>query len=132
MYLVNDETEKIFLLKRKATIKAAIEEGAHIVPAFFFGNSSLFHVVGGGKDSYLSKISRKMRTSIVFFYGRFFLPIPLRKPLKMITGDIIKVKKISNPTDADIEEVLNRLVISINNLYQNKRPDWETRPLVIE
>jgi 2-acylglycerol O-acyltransferase 2 len=132
MYLVNNDTENIFLLKRKATIKAAIEEGAHIVPAFFFGNSSLFHVVGGGKDSILSKFSRKMRTSIVLFYGRFFLPVPLRRPLKMITGEIVKVKKNSNPSDEDIEEVLNRLVISINNLYENKRPLWETRPLVIE
>ena len=46
--------------------------GAHIVPTFFFGNSSILKVVGteSGSKSWISKFSRKFRTSLIFFYGR--------------------------------------------------------------
>ncbi len=78
MFLLSEEREEIILRKRLNTIKAAIEEGAHIVPAYFFGNTRLFHTTGGGSDSFLSKISRSMRISAVLFYGRHYLPVPYR------------------------------------------------------
>jgi len=77
MYLVSAEKEAVYLNKRTNTIRLMIKEGANIVPAFFFGNTRLFNIAGAsGSESFLSKLSRKLRTSIVVFYGRNFLPIP--------------------------------------------------------
>jgi 1-acyl-sn-glycerol-3-phosphate acyltransferase len=132
MYLMNKDTEGIFLRKRLNTVKAAIQEGADIVPVFFFGNTRLFNIAGAsGSDSLLSKLSRKLRASIVLFYGRHFLPVPLRHPIRMVTGRVVHVQQKEFPSDAEVEEVMQRVITSVQELYDTKKPDWETRPLVI-
>jgi diacylglycerol O-acyltransferase 2, plant len=137
MYLSDPEKECIYFKKRTNTIKAAIEEGCDIYPAFFFGNTSLFTTVGAGGKSPTSKLfaklSRSLRMSVIFFYGRFFLPIPYRHPIKMVTGVVVKVEQSANPTEAQIKEVQDRVIQSITDMYNSsgKKPDWELRPLVI-
>jgi len=132
MYLINDKTESIYLRKRHNTVKAAIEEGATIIPTFFFGNSRIFTVLNGqGSDSWISKVSRKLRASIFFFYGRFGLPIPYRHPLKMITGEPIPTIQSDKPSEEYVNEILNKVIVAAEKLYSEKKPEWETRPLVI-
>lgn len=131
MYLMNSSTEEVFLRKRRNTVKVAIQEGADIVPVFFFGNSRLFNIVGGkSSNSWLSQLSRRLRMSLIFFYGRHYLPVPFRHPLHMQSGNIVCVKQCDNPSDDQIDEVLNKLTESVQQLYSCK-PDWEDRPLVI-
>jgi 2-acylglycerol O-acyltransferase 2 len=134
IYLINDKTEQIYLKERKGFVKAAIQEGAAIVPTFFFGNSRLFTIVGGSgsTDSFLAKLSRSLKMSIIFFYGRFYLPIPFRRPLLMVLGKPIEVKQKDNPTIEEIDEVLEKLQESVTKLYYEKRPSWETRPFEIK
>jgi hypothetical protein len=131
IFLVSEEEEAIYLRKRRSTVRAAIQEGADIVPTFFFGNSKLFKIVGKGTDSFLSKLSRRLRTSIVLFYGRNYLPIPLRHPMCMVSGEVVDVVQMESPTDAEIDEVMGRVVKSVEDLYEKKRPEWEKRPLII-
>ncbi len=58
MYLVSEKAENVFLLKRRNTVKVAIQEGATIVVLFAFGNTRLFKVAGeGGSQSWLSSRS---------------------------------------------------------------------------
>lgn len=131
MYLISPEKEEIFLLKRKNTIKTAIQEGAHIVPAFFFGNTRLFNIAGAsGSNSFLSQFSRKIRASIVLFYGRHYLPVPFRHPIRASFGEVVEVKQNDNPTDEEIQEVMDRVKKSLEGVYA-RRPEWEKRPLVI-
>jgi diacylglycerol O-acyltransferase 2, plant len=133
MYLMNDKTEEVFLKTRRNTIKAAIQEGAHILPVFFFGNSKIFHIAGGsGSNSWLARLSRKLRASIVLFYGRNYLPVPLRHPIHIATGDVVNVKQSDNPTAEEIDDVMNRVVSSLEKLYNTQKPDWEDRPLIIK
>lgn len=132
MFIVNQEKESIYFLKRQNTIKTAIQEGAHLIPLFFFGNTKLFTVAGqSGSDSFLSRISRKFKTSVIFFYGRHYLPVPYRHPIKYVTGDIIRIKQNDNPTDEEVKEVQQQVVASVHKLYKEKKPSWETRPLEI-
>lgn len=131
MYLLNDQTEAIFLKKRLNTVRIAIQEGAHIVPLFFFGNSRLFDVAGNSPDSWLARFSRKIRTSLLFFYGRQGLPVPYRHPIRMVTGEIVKVEQKDNPSEEEVQKVMDQVVESFTRLYAEKKPAWETRPLVI-
>jgi 2-acylglycerol O-acyltransferase 2 len=133
MYLIDDkntETESIYFKNRKGTVKMAIQQGANIIPVFFFGNTKLFHVVGGA-NTWLATLSRKLKASIMFFYGRNYLPVPYRHPIRMISGEIVEVKQNDNPTDEEIADVLNRVSQSVQNVYDNKKPAWEKRKLVI-
>lgn len=59
------------------------------------------------------------------------LPVPFRQPLRMVTGDIVLVKKNSSPSEEEINEVLDRVIAAVSRLYDTKKPEWETRPLVI-
>ena len=132
MFLVNTKTEEIYLKTRRNTIKAAIQEGANIFPVFFFGNTKLFTIAGqSGSDSFLSKLSRKFRTSTLFFYGRHYLPVPKRQHLHLVSGEVIIVKQNDNPTEQDIDLVMNQVVKAVEFIYQTKKPTWEDRPLVI-
>lgn len=177
MYIVSEEEEAIYLRARHKTLKLAIQEGLHLIPTFFFGNSKLFKLVGGnierssggGKDkggqkdssdscdknktsgekcdgsssandsdkkpklreSLLAKISRKLRMSIVFFYGRFGLPIPYQHPLHMVCGEAIEVKQEDNPSDETVQALMDRLVGAVQELYEQRKPEWEKRPLVV-
>ena len=36
----------------------------------------------------LRRISRRIRASLLLFYGRFFLPIPYRQPLLFVVRDV--------------------------------------------
>ena len=74
MFLSSDEQECIYFRKRFNTVKNAIQNGAHIVPTFFFGNTHIFSVSSNSSSwvsKILSRVSRRLRMSMVFFYGRF-------------------------------------------------------------
>lgn len=132
MFILNPQKESIYFLKRQNTIKTAIQEGAHLVPLFFFGNTKLFNIAGqSGSDTFLSRMSRKFKTSVIFFYGRHFLPVPFRHPIKYATGDIVRVEQKDNPTEEEVLAVQQRVIASVHKLYEERKPAWETRPLEI-
>jgi 1-acyl-sn-glycerol-3-phosphate acyltransferase len=133
MYLIDNDsntTEKIYFQNRKGTVKLAIQNGANIVPVFFFGHTKLFKVFGGD-NKWLAGLSRRLKMSILFFYGRNYLPVPFRHPLRMVFGEVVPVQQKENPTEEDINEVMKRVIKGIEDTYEKKRPDWETRKLVI-
>jgi hypothetical protein len=72
-----------------------------------------------------------MRLSVVFFHGRWYLPIPYRHPISMVTGEIVEVQKKQNPSEEEIKAVLEKVKISVTKLYETLKPEWETRPLKI-
>jgi hypothetical protein len=49
----------------------------------------------------------------------------------MVTGDIIEVKKNPNPSDEEVNEVLQKLIAGVKKVYEEKKPEWENRPLEI-
>lgn len=142
MFLINDDNEVLYFKKRQNTVKAAIQEGAHIIPMFFFGNTKIFNVIGQNKSSesakkergnepFLSKLSRKLKASIVFFYGRNYLPVPYRHPIKLVAGEAIPVVQSDNPSDDYVNEVQTKVIESLQKMWDEKKPSWETRSLVI-
>lgn len=151
MYLVSDKEEGIFLSKRHKTVRVALEEGAIIVPTFFFGNTRLYsRVTDSGSDSWIARISRKLRASVIFFYGRNFLTVPYRHPLRMVFGhpidmvsppkregaedDAASQEEKKEPlvvTDELVEQTLAKLQEEVERVYRELRPEWEDRPLVI-
>lgn len=77
MYMQEDDRERLKLLSRKGFVKTALESGADLVPIFHFGNTRVMDILGKG----LMGISRKLRMSFLWPYGRFYLPLPRRVPI---------------------------------------------------
>ncbi|CAM9727616.1 unnamed protein product [Ectocarpus fasciculatus] len=130
MFMISNHTENLYLKKRKNSTKISIEAGADIVPVYFCGNSLLHDLVGGGGAG-LCRLSRKFKTALVLFYGRFGTPVPRRKELKMVAGRPIAVVQSNNPSEEYVDALHAELLRRVEELYYKHRPDWETRTLVI-
>ncbi len=139
-YLINDKEEGIYLRSRHNTIKVAIQNGLDIIPSYTFGNTRLFDIAvgaksesdsGSGISSMIARLSRKLRMSIIFFYGKFFLTIPYQIPLRIVRGRMIKVQQEAEPSPEKVQAVLDQLIEEVQRLYNEQKPEWETRPLVI-
>ncbi len=77
-------------------------------------------------------ITVMLMSVLVFFYGRNGLPVPLRHPVKMVSGPPVHVKQEENPSEATVAAVHAQVVESLRHAYNSPgRPAWETRPLVI-
>ena len=133
IFLCNQETEDIYFSKRKQIIKLALQEGAHIIPGYFYGNSMLFNSYGAksGENSWMSWLSRKLRASIVFYYGRHYLPVPIRHPLKMVIGEVVKVEKVQNPSDKEIDDLHYHVMKVVKSMFEDHKPSGESRKLIV-
>lgn len=153
--------EVILLRKRKGFVRVALATGTTIVPIFVFGQSQLLRLFNfAGPGSYLEKASRYIRSSLIFFYGRYGLPIPFRVPLLFAIGRPIVVPKPppapaphagagtaagsggggkperpAYPPPDLVDEYHARVVAEVARLYEKYKavynPQWATRDLVI-
>jgi hypothetical protein len=73
LFLSSPTEEKLYLKRRKGFIKLALTEGVDVVPIYCFGNTSILTVVQTGL---LAALSRKLKISLVSFFGKWGLPIP--------------------------------------------------------
>jgi hypothetical protein len=72
--------------------------------------------------------------SIIVFYGRFYLPIPFRHPLRLVTAETVDVPPLADDgivTDAQIKDVMGKVKASLIKCYETKKPDWEKRKFII-
>jgi len=134
--------------KRYGLMKLALQTGARIYPAFVFGASDMLdqlfpvdqNIASKEKDSNsfnkaLMKLSRKIKGGIAFFYGQYYMPIPHKVGLSMVLGNPIypvngdsqsneghgnKVtcECVPNPTDAQVEELMDRYVNALQLLFE--------------
>lgn len=132
MFLSTPKEERVFLKSRKGFIKLAIQQGCDLVPCYHFGNTqilSMFNPASG----VLMRFSRKLRMSLIFCWGRYFLPLPRQHKIVMVIGRPMQVPHIVHPTDEQIAEVHKQFVARLQELFDaNKhRVDWENKILQI-
>lgn len=131
-----DKKEEVVLLaSRKGFVRLALETGRDLIPVYIFGNSRVFGLAGISK--WLESVSRWLKTSLVFFYGRLGLPIPFRQRLLYAIGRPIRVPKpgVPAPVPQDlIDRVHAEFVCAVRDLYDRYKGayGWSDRPLVIK
>ena len=67
------------------------------------------------------------------------MSIPFRVPLSLVAGRPVKCPPLAKDdkgeatvvTEAMIDDVMEKVKTSVREIYDEKRPDWEERPLVI-
>lgn len=85
MFMVRKDREEILLRGRKGLIRTAIETGTPIVPVYCLGGSQILSF----GPTFLKALSRRLRTSIGFVFGRLGLPIPRQIPMRMVSGKLL-------------------------------------------
>jgi hypothetical protein len=68
------DEEYAVIRDRKGFVRMAIKYGANLVPVFVFGGSKFFKRIKVPK--FIENLSRRFRTSLLLFYGKWGLPIP--------------------------------------------------------
>ena len=98
-----------------------------------FGNSKGFNV---WYDNFgiMQYLSRALRVSLVFFSGRWGLPIPYRIPLLAVFDAPIIVKKNPNPTREEVQNLLTELEDRVTKLFDLHKGSfgWDHVKLVIK
>ncbi|KAM7455253.1 hypothetical protein BLSTO_03992 [Blastocystis sp. subtype 1] len=91
MYVNEPDKEMVKFSGRKGFIRAAVETGTPIVPAFNFGNSRLLALI----PKFLEKPARKLQCAMGIIVGRWGLPFPKKIMLLTVAGKPIEVKKMT-------------------------------------
>eukprot|EP01097_Dermamoeba_algensis_P004700 TRINITY_DN3034_c0_g1_i1.p1 TRINITY_DN3034_c0_g1~~TRINITY_DN3034_c0_g1_i1.p1 ORF type:complete len:342 (-),score=81.81 TRINITY_DN3034_c0_g1_i1:200-1225(-) len=119
------------LKNRKGFVKMAITNGAHLVPVFSFGENDVYDQVENPEGSTVRKwqhfLKNKLGFSLPLIKGRGifnydFGLLPQRFPINTVVGKPIPVEKVENPTKEQIDELHEKYVQGLTELY-NKYKD---------
>merc|ERR1712087_905743 len=116
-----------------------------IYPVFVFGACDMLDQLTpasnpteeGGKTSLgnvMQAISRRMQGGLTLYYGRFYLPVPhtprlslvLGNPIhptegdatRNVRGDKLTCPRVDNPTDEQVNELVDRYVQALQVLFE--------------
>ncbi|GMT10232.1 hypothetical protein PFISCL1PPCAC_1529 [Pristionchus fissidentatus] len=118
------------LQSRKGFIKIALENGAHLVPCFAFGENDLFLLASNKEGSLIRRVQSFVKglcgVSPVIFYGRGIFNynlgmLPFRKPLNTVLGKPIPVQKTIKPTQEQIDELHSTYIRELTELYEEHK-----------
>jgi 1-acyl-sn-glycerol-3-phosphate acyltransferase len=140
VFETNEADECILLKERVGLIKLAIRSGADLVPCYLFGNTKLLRCWAGEGIPYgrsvLEKLSRKLGFALILVHGRFFLPIPFRKPVLGVMGRSIPTHHIQceDPTPEQIEIIQTILLEEMEGIFDRYKHlyGWDDKKLIIK
>mmetsp|Transcript_4766 Transcript_4766/g.7011 ORF Transcript_4766/g.7011 Transcript_4766/m.7011 type:complete len:357 (-) Transcript_4766:67-1137(-) len=89
--------ECVILKSRKGFVRMALKNNIPLVPIYCFGGSKTFRRLQ--LPSIVEKLSNFLRMSIVIFFGKYGLPIPLQKKLLYVLGEPIRMPKGASALD---------------------------------
>lgn len=129
--------EAIVLRNRKGLVKLALRHGADIVPCYLYGNNAALSV---WYDPFglLRGLSRRLGFALIFFWGRWGLPVPYRTPILGAVGVPIAVPQPpggekEEPSQEDIDLYHNKLLEGMAELFEATKGlyGWQHKELVI-
>lgn len=132
LFMSCPEEERLYIGKRKGFLKVALREGVDVVPAYFFGNTSVLSVLRHGP---LASLSRRAGTALTIFWGKGGLPIPRDHMLLYARGRPLGLPHIPEPTKEDVDKYHALYVKEVRRLYDANRerlPQYKHKKLIIE
>jgi len=118
----NHDDEVVAIKDRKGLAKLALRTGTPLVAAYSVGNTEVFRA---GFDPWggMEWLSRKLQASLFFLWGRWYLPVPMRRNVALLFGKPIMVKKKApeDITQADVDEIHAKLLASMREIFDQHK-----------
>ena len=119
---VYPDTYRFFVKSRKGFVKIALKTGAPLVPAISFGENNYFTI-------FKLRSTEKTYKFPPAFCGRGFFQynfglLPKRHPITTVIGAPIKVEKILNPTQDDIDKVHEIFCTQLRQLFEEHKSKY--------
>ncbi|SPO28360.1 probable diacylglycerol acyltransferase type 2b [Ustilago trichophora] len=120
-------TADLTLKRRLGFIKIAIRNGADLVPVFSFGENDVYEQLSNEEGTKIFALQKKFQAvfgfTLPFFHGRGLFNysiglMPYRHPIVSVVGKPIHVKQNPNPSKEEIEEVQNRYIEELMNIWE--------------
>ncbi|TKY89588.1 hypothetical protein EX895_001373 [Sporisorium graminicola] len=120
-------TADLTLRRRLGFIKIAIRNGADLVPVFSFGENDVYEQLNNDEGTKIYALQKKFQAVFGFtlpmFHGRGLFNysvglMPYRHPIVSVVGKPIHVKQNPNPSKEEIQEVQNRYIEELMNIWE--------------
>ncbi|TKR57490.1 hypothetical protein L596_030746 [Steinernema carpocapsae] len=121
------------LKHRMGFAKLALETGAHLVPIYSFGENDVYNQISNERGSWVREIQERIKHIIgfspVLFNGRgifnySFGLLPYRKPINIVFGAPIPVKKVEKPTREQVQELHDQYCDALTKLFDNHKANY--------
>ncbi|XP_062819967.1 diacylglycerol O-acyltransferase 2 isoform X3 [Anolis carolinensis] len=113
----------LVLRRRKGFVRLALQHGAHLVPAFSFGEEALFRQVcfaeGGWARSLQDRCRRALGFAPCLFHGRGLLPLPF--PVATVVGKPLPVPRMAQPPRETVDRFHALYVEALRGLFEEHK-----------
>lgn len=132
VFLTSRQKEQVYLKNRRGFVRLAMQAGASLVPVYVFGHSHLLDVLPGAGSS-LEALSRRLRVSLMFFFGKYYFPIPRAIPLTVVMGTPISLDKVENPSEEQVNAAHAAFCAALVSLFDKHKDavGWADKTLDI-
>ena len=119
--LTRQGEDTLVLSRRKGFVRLALSYGCDIVPIFGVGNSDLFKTYSWGMGVRMW-LQKTLHVSIPIFHGRYFTPLPYKKPVTVLVGEPLTVPKPKvrgeRPDEVMVEKYLKIYIERVKVLHK--------------